>query len=216
MFILGNAVFFVTTVACKSHGTKLRAQRLGFLRARIHQFIGFCFQAFGFSGEVVPVLRGSRLVPLKRVFILLASGKVPKEPRMLRLLPRKPRMRAALVVVVLYALCVVSPPLALAFMDGSAAAHCLTDDHHGANVQHEPGLTHFHDEGGPLGQSSDHDKGRSDNCCGLFCVTAGAIPLVPALAEPARATTMDVIFGGALGGRANDRIDRPPRSLPSL
>jgi hypothetical protein len=135
---------------------------------------------------------------------------------MLRLLAKKLRMRAGLVLAVLYAFCALSPPLALAFTDSALAAHCLTDDHHGMNVQHEHGLTHSHDEGGPLGQSSDHDKGKSDNCCGLFCVTAGAIPLVSALAEPAHAITMDVIFDGVLGGRANDRIDRPPRSPLSL
>ena len=75
---------------------------------------------------------------------------------------------------------------------------------------------HSHEEGGSLGKGSNDHKEKSDNCCGLFCVTAGAVPLVPALTEPDHATALNVVLDGALGGRANDRIDRPPRSLLSL
>jgi hypothetical protein len=135
---------------------------------------------------------------------------------MLRRLAKRLRTRAALVLAVLYALCVIAPPLALTFSDGAVAAHCLTDDHHGMDVRHVHGPVHLHDEGGSPGKNSDHDKAKSDSCCGLFCVTAGAIPLVSGLIEPAHAVTMDVVLDDALGGRANDRIDRPPRSLLSF
>ena len=126
------------------------------------------------------------------------------------------RMRLAFTLAALYALCCIAPPVALALTDGDVAAHCLTDDHHGLNVQHEHGSMHMHDQGGSLGKSSDQNKEKSENCCGLFCVTAGAIPAVPALAEAHRATLMNVVLDSELGGRVTDRIDRPPRSLLSL
>jgi hypothetical protein len=129
-------------------------------------------------------------------------------------LVKRLRVRAAFVLAVLYSLCVIVPPLALAFTDGSAAAHCMTDDHHG--MPHVHGSKHFDHEGGSVGNSSDHDKGKSENCCGLFCVTAGAVPSVPALTEPDRTIAMNVVLAGFLGGRATDRIDRPPRLPLSL
>lgn len=145
-----------------------------------------------------------------------ACSKVLEKPYMLLRLTKTLRARAAVVLAALYALCCIAPPAALAFTGGVVAAHCLTDEHHGMNVQHEHGSMHIPDHGGLPNKSSDLDKGKSENCCGLFCVTAGAIPSVPALTEPNHATPMDVLLDSALGGRATDRIDRPPRSLLSL
>jgi hypothetical protein len=135
---------------------------------------------------------------------------------MLSRLTKTWRVRTALVLAVLYASCVIAPPLALAFTDGAVAAHCLTDEHPGMNMRHMHGSVHVHDEGGSLGKSTDDHKEKSDNCCGLFCITAGAVPLVPILVDPDHATALNVVFDSALGGRATDRIDRPPRSLLSL
>jgi hypothetical protein len=131
---------------------------------------------------------------------------------MLRPIAKRLRMRLAFGLAALYAFCCIAPPVALAFTSGAVAAHCLTDDHHGLNVQHEHGSMHTHDHGGSPRKSSDQDKGKSENCCGLFCITAGAIPRVPALTEPDHATPIDVVLDSALVGRASDRIDRPPRS----
>ena len=155
-------------------------------------------------------LRGS----MSRLYC--ACSKVLEKLYMLLRLTKTLRARTAVVLAALYALCCVAPPVALAFTSGAVAAHCLTDDHHGMNLQHEHGSTHIHDHGGSPSKSSDQDKGKAGNCCGLFCVTAGAIPLAPALTEPNHATPMDVVLDSALDGRATDRIDRPPRSLLSL
>jgi hypothetical protein len=135
---------------------------------------------------------------------------------MLRQLTKKLRRRTAFVVAILYALCVISPPLALAFTDGTVAAHCLTENHHGTSVPHLHGATLSHDESGALGKSNDHDKAKPDNCCGLFCVTAGAIASLPTLAEVDHATVLDAVLSAAPGGRPSDRIDRPPRTSLSL
>ena len=66
------------------------------------------------------------------------------------------------------------------------------------------------------GHSGDHDKGKSENCCGLFCVTVGAIPFATSLADSIYATEMNFVMDYFLGGRPTDRIDRPPRPLLSL
>jgi hypothetical protein len=140
----------------------------------------------------------------------------------LRRVAKRLRTRAAVVLAVLYASCVIAPPLTLAFTDGASAAHCLTDDHHGVNVQHTHGAVHLHHDDGALGQNGGHgneksdNKTKSDNCCGLFCVTAGAVPSVAALTGPDHATAMDVVLDDTLGGRLTDRIDRPPRASLSL
>ena len=135
---------------------------------------------------------------------------------MLRPFAKRLRMRLAFSLAVLYALCCIAPSVALAFAGGAAAAHCLTDDHHGMDVRHEHGLKHIHDHGGSPSKNSDQEKGKSENCCGLFCITAGAIPSGPVLTEPNHATPMDAVLTSPLGGRTTDRIDRPPRSLLSF
>jgi hypothetical protein len=124
--------------------------------------------------------------------------------------------RLAFGLAALYAFCCIAPPVALAFTSGAVAAHCLTDDHHGVKAQHEHGSMHIHDHGGSPSKSSDQDKGKSENCCGLFCVTSGAVPTLPALTEPDHATPIDAVLDSALVGRTTDRIDRPPRSFLSL
>jgi hypothetical protein len=135
---------------------------------------------------------------------------------MLLWLTKKLRKRAALVLAVLYASCVVTPPIALSFTDGASAAHCLADDHHGTDVQHMHGPTHIHDSGNVPSKGTHDDRGTANNCCGLFCVTAGAIPSLPVITEPGHTIAMSVSLDGVLASRASDRIDRPPRSLLSL
>jgi hypothetical protein len=135
---------------------------------------------------------------------------------MLSWLTKRLRTRAALVLAVLYASCVITPPIALAFTDGASAAHCLADDHHGTGAQHMHGQTHVHDDGNVPGKGNHGDKGMANNCCGLFCVTAGAIPSLPVITEPGHTMAMNAGLDGVLRSRASDRIDRPPRSLLSL
>lgn len=128
-------------------------------------------------------------------------------------LPKKLRVKTALFVAVLYALCVITPGLALAFTDSATAAQCLTDHHHAADGRHANGEAHLHHN---KGASGDHEKQKSENCCGLFCVTAGTVPLSTQLGPPDHAHPIKSVLDGTLGGRPSDRIDRPPRSLLSL
>ena len=61
---------------------------------------------------------------------------------MLRRVTKAIRIRAALVLAILFGVCTISPSLALAFADATAT-HCLTDDHHGTTklqkTHHAPG-----------------------------------------------------------------------------
>ena len=134
---------------------------------------------------------------------------------MLTSLPKRARIRVAFVVAAVYALCVVSPALAIAFTDGTAAAHCFTDDHHGMSAQHVHDDAHSHEKG-VVNKSNEHEKQKSEDCCGLFCITAGVVPLGVELAEPNHGNPSTVVFDDAPGGRPGDRIDRPPRSLLSV
>jgi hypothetical protein len=136
---------------------------------------------------------------------------------MLTSLPKRARIRVAFVVAAVYALCVVSPALAIAFTDGTVAAHCFTDDHHGMSAQHVHGNVHsHHHDKSSIGTINDHEKQKSEDCCGLFCITAGVVPLGVGLAEPNHGNPSTVVFDDAPGGRPGDRIDRPPRSLLSV
>jgi hypothetical protein len=129
---------------------------------------------------------------------------------MLDLLTRKWRLRAASLLVVLYALCLVAPTAVLAF--SAAAAHCLTDDHHGVGTSHvhEDGSSHRH-------SGTGHDeKGQADKCCGLFCVSAMVTSVEFFAWQHPPAAHFASFHTGILSGRGDDRIDRPPRSLLSL
>jgi hypothetical protein len=131
---------------------------------------------------------------------------------MLGLLTRKWRWRSARLLVVLYALCLVSPTAVLAFSADPAPAHCLTEDHHGiaAGHTHDDGSTHRHSDTG------DDDRSPPGKCCGLFCLSA----LTPAIDFIANrhppVTHLAPFFAANLSGRGSDRIDRPPRSLLPL
>ena len=126
------------------------------------------------------------------------------------------RARAAIILAGAYALCVVSPSIALALAQGAAAAHCLSDDYHHIPASDKGDVSHPHHDIDVAGQGYDHDKVKSENCCGLFCVTVGAIPFARSLADSIQAAAMNVVIDDVLRGRPTDRIDRPPRSLLSL
>jgi hypothetical protein len=148
------------------------------------------------------------------------------EERMLSWLTKRLRPRAALVLAAVYALCVVAPPVALAFTDGSAAAHCLFEDSNGAphvhtravSAQvaphvHTASVTHRHvDVSGPV-ETGDDNQAAVVGCCGLFSAPAvsgdqnvlvidqgSALPTFPALDDD-------------LTGRGPDRLHRPPIAL---
>jgi hypothetical protein len=170
---------------------------------------------------------------IMRFFILRASSGGRATPcsrntdtPMLTGLSKRLRLRAALVLVAAYALCVLAPHAALAF---GAAAHCLTDEPVAAHVHqvqpvshtHADGAVHTHGapaahkhadaDGAPAHKHSDPDgKNHGGTCCGLFCVSAIALDVDTTLAVPrAHAATLPGLHE-ILAGRGPDRLIRPP------
>jgi hypothetical protein len=128
-------------------------------------------------------------------------------------------MKAAIVIAAAYALCVLTPSVALAFIDGPVALHCLTDqhgltaahDHSAPDHVHADGTTHRHAEGGaPHEHSGTDGKSHTGNCCGLFCMSALAQESGLILAAPTFATPTQPSPETGLTGRGPDRIIRPP------
>jgi hypothetical protein len=150
---------------------------------------------------------------------------------MLIRLTRAMRLRAAGALALLYMLCVLAPAAAFAFGDGSRAAHCVTDDHHGlrtahghenaghqkAGHKHDGGAAHVHDDGTSHDHSTAPDGKRADaQCCGLVCLNAlpasvadVAAPVLPAML--ANSAPQDDI-----AGKVPDRLYRPPISPLAL
>ena len=130
------------------------------------------------------------------------------------------RVKAAIVLAVLYALCVLAPAVAFAFSDNPAVAHCLTEGHvgvhdHGSKQEHG-GKLHVHPDGtahrhhdAPQAPADD-GKGPIASCCGLFSVVAISSEPVPSLGFDSLASVVLPIFGEALSGRGPERINRPP------
>src|SRR5215468_7660671 len=103
------------------------------------------------------------------------------------------RIKAASVLAVLYALCILAPAAAFAFSDNPAVAHCLTEGHvgihdHGGKVHvhadgtphqhhadgtarqnHAEGIAHQHHDDAAVPQPSGDDaKSPMATCCSLF------------------------------------------------
>jgi hypothetical protein len=145
---------------------------------------------------------------------------------MLTQLTRGSRVRAAIALAALYAVCVVAPALALA--GSTRAAHCLTDDQDGlahvhARAQapssmhaHGDGTLHEHaDHAAPAG-GADDPPGLAGSCCGLFCISAVTGDAALPVAEPVHASRVLPLPDDRRAGRGPDRINRPPISLLSL
>ena len=142
---------------------------------------------------------------------------------MLSALTKTFRARAAIVLAVLYALCILAPSVAFAFSDNPAVAHCLTEGHvgphdHGAKPEHggklhvhADGSAHQHHDDGTAPQpAGDDGKAPVANCCGLFSVVA--IPYQPDinLGLNIPASVVVPALAEALSGRGPERINRPP------
>jgi hypothetical protein len=133
------------------------------------------------------------------------------------------RVKAAIVLAALYALCVLAPAVAFALSDNPAIAHCLTEGHvgvhdHGAKHDHggklhvhADGTAHQHHDDGTAPQApADHGKGPIATCCGLFSVVAIPGEPVPSLGLDSLASVVLPVLGEALTGRGPERINRPP------
>ncbi len=138
------------------------------------------------------------------------------------------RVKAARVLVALYAICLVVPVAGFVLAD-SALAHCLTPS---APVQHVSEAVHDHhamhagdDHHASAGTAAatddhagtDHTGGKSTPpCCGVMCVSA--IPASPFELSPravAHAAVLAVSDAG-ISGEAPDSLYRPPIVLMSL
>ena len=151
---------------------------------------------------------------------------------MLTRLTRITRLRAALTLALAYLLCVIGPPVALAFMDTGAAVHCLTARHeHRATAQspdvqaharqaaahgHDAAGAHRHDPGHDTGTSEPGGKVTTVNCCGTFCVSAMPASPVPDVVPHAGIPAAVAAVNHGIAGRGPDRIDRPPIVLLPL
>src|SRR6516225_1677338 len=109
------------------------------------------------------------------------------------------RVKAAIVLAVLYALCVLAPAVAFAFSDNPAVAHCLTEGHVG-----------IHDDGAAPQPSHDDGKAAIATCCGLFSVVAIPGEPVPSFGLDSLASVVLPVLGEVLRGRGPERINRPP------
>jgi hypothetical protein len=145
-------------------------------------------------------------------------------------LTRRLRIRTALALIALYAVCILAPHAAMAFR--TLPAHCLTDasltahvhsanatvhshagndGHHHDGHDHAAPVSHDHaDAGAP--HKHDGKSHPSTNCCGVFCVSAmGCEP--QAISAPAPVVSMSTpALDEALAGCGPGRINRPPIS----
>ena len=121
-------------------------------------------------------------------------------------------------MVVLYALCVLSPAAAFAFGDGTKAAHCVTDENHGLGTSHTHGKAHVHKDGTAHKHSDEggEQQGASGKCCGLFCLSAIAPSIDLPLTAPGFPTLVPLLNANGPLGQGPDCLDRPPDSLLSL
>jgi hypothetical protein len=129
------------------------------------------------------------------------------------------RTRAAILVVLAYAFCVLAPSAALAFTDSPTAFHCLSEldamsapsPHESMGHAHMDGANHHHDEGSaPDHRSGLGDKGHAGSCCGLFCVSALAHDpgLTFGISAPTSPALPAVVNG--LAAHAPSPLHRPP------
>ena len=149
---------------------------------------------------------------------------------MFRCMTRAIRWRAAAISALAYGLCVVVPPVALAFVTNAEALHYLTKRHQHYSAAtgldslaiHVGHSVHNHDANAgladhghsDLGQSSSGEQGTTVNCCGYFCLSAVAAPPLPSCEPQARILPSTAQPVQSLMGRDPGRVDRPPRPLP--
>lgn len=138
----------------------------------------------------------------------------------MRNLRKNIRTRAAILIAMAYAFCVLAPSAALAFVDSPAGFHCLAelnaiavpaDEHEGKIPAHADGVVHHHDHSGLPDKHSDSDgKGHAGGCCGLFSVSALAHDpgLIFGIDAPASLALTAVAHG--LAGQGPNPLHRPP------
>jgi hypothetical protein len=134
---------------------------------------------------------------------------------MLVWLTKRLRHKAATLLVVLYAICLLAPSTAFALADAPRQAHCLTQADHGLAKAHahHGGIEHEHAQNP---QKSDNEKDQLKNCCGLFCLSALTPAIDLAIGQSPVGSALVATLEDAVAHAAPDRLDRPPISLPSF
>ena len=136
------------------------------------------------------------------------------------------RCCSAITLVVLYAVCVVLPSVALAFPSGRAPAHCLTSVHHGITDAQLQDGTNIH----TLGESAiqehagDSKKGGDAKlkchvgaCCGFSCFAAiTSNSPTTTIVRLVYTTPLFRRLDESLDGCGPDGISRPPKPFLSL
>jgi hypothetical protein len=149
------------------------------------------------------------------------------------------RVKAARILVALYAFCLVAPIAGFAFADGALAAHCLDmpqgaiqvqhSHHHGeaqANEDHGHGRLDvamsvdaaMNDRAGMDHSGAGHSKGKSavPACCGVMCVSAIPASLFELVPRTMSHASIVASSDAGIAGEAPDRRYRPPIVLLSL
>jgi hypothetical protein len=134
------------------------------------------------------------------------------------------RIRAAIALCTIYAICILAAPAAFAFSSMPNLAHCLTEGHvaiaqhdHGATAHvHADGTAHQHHDDHAPPKSAGDSKGQVANCCGLFSTVAISADLDFTPEFAGRASVVLPWRCNALDGRPPERINRPPIALLSL
>lgn len=136
---------------------------------------------------------------------------------MLTLLRKGMRRRAALVLGALYFLCSAVPGVALSFTDAKAAAHCVTDNHHGVKAHdHDEGAVHDERSAASSEQSSNEPSNHSGSCCGAFCVSEFPSAPVFVFNGSVRPSASKMLVEQRVVGDSPAGIDRPPKVLLSF
>lgn len=137
----------------------------------------------------------------------------------MRSLTKRFRTRAAVLIALAYAFCVLAPSVALAVADSPASFHCLAElngmsapsKHEGISHAHADDAVHHHDQSGvPDHHSGTGGKADAESCCGLFCVSA--LPHDPGLTFGISALASRALpaVANGLAGRAPSPLHRPP------
>jgi len=126
------------------------------------------------------------------------------------------RIRAAVALAALYALCILVPSAAFALSGNASAAHCLIEDHAAADVH--AGMSHMHADGTAHehAKAPDHKapahKSSGGDCCGLLSVSALPAPLFEVRAPVLPAIIIAASNGEGVTGKGPERLYRPPIS----
>jgi hypothetical protein len=133
---------------------------------------------------------------------------------MLSVVNRRMRLKAAVVLAVLYALTVLAPHAALAFSGPGGYVHCLTQEKsahdHSAMSDHKHADGSVHSHAGNAVPDSGDSEGPAASCCGLFSALALTSEPRIVLAAPPVASRILPFPSNGVDGQGPGRIIRPP------